>query len=268
MSILRDFEKRLEGKVEGFFARAFRSQLQPVELAKAVQRYAGSYQQVGIDGVIVPNVYRFVLSGDDLDRFEGYAKALQRELAQVVSRTADDNEWILVAPVRIEFQRSDDLKVGMYELRGKVDVPEEPAAPEPAPVPRPHVQPPPPPRPVHAPVPDPGFADDGGGATVVMAQPGSQVAATLIVQDGSGRRHSLSATEVIGRHPHCDLVLDDPSVSRRHARFEHGLSGWSVTDLNSTNGIKVNGSTVDAAPLDDGDRVELGTVRMTFILDT
>ena len=56
MSILRDFEKRLEGAVEGFFARAFRSGLQPVELAKAVQRYAGNYQQVGVDGVLYMQV--------------------------------------------------------------------------------------------------------------------------------------------------------------------------------------------------------------------
>src|SRR5918998_2380225 len=88
MSILRDFEKRLEGAVEGFFARAFRSGLQPIELAKAIQRYASNYQQVGIDGVLVPNVYRFALSPEDTERFSGFAESLRRELADVVEKTA------------------------------------------------------------------------------------------------------------------------------------------------------------------------------------
>src|SRR5918997_666167 len=69
LGVLQDFERRLEGAVEGFFARAFRSGLQPVELAKAVQRYAGNYQNVGVDGVFVPNVYRFELNPADHERF-------------------------------------------------------------------------------------------------------------------------------------------------------------------------------------------------------
>ncbi|HVM21552.1 MAG TPA: DUF3662 domain-containing protein, partial [Egibacteraceae bacterium] len=93
MGILRDFERRLEGAVEGFFARTFRSGLQPVELAKAVQRYAGNYQQVGVDGVFVPNVYRFELSPDDFERFSGFSESLKAELSGVVKRTAADRGW-------------------------------------------------------------------------------------------------------------------------------------------------------------------------------
>src|SRR5688572_33272330 len=88
MGILKDFEKRLEGAVEGFFARAFRSGLQPVELAKALQRYAQNYQQVGIDGVFVPNVYRFELAPDDHERFSGFLDSLMTELAAVIRRSS------------------------------------------------------------------------------------------------------------------------------------------------------------------------------------
>ena len=98
MGILRDFEKRLEGAVEGFFARTFRSGLQPIELAKAVQRYAGNYQQVGVDGVFVPNVYRFDLSAEDHERFSGFEQSLKAELAGVVKRTAADRGWRLQGP--------------------------------------------------------------------------------------------------------------------------------------------------------------------------
>src|SRR3712207_2362602 len=119
MGILKDFEKRLEGAVEGFFARAFRSGLQPVELAKALQRYAQNYQQVGIDGVFVPNVYRFELAPEDHDRFNGFADSLTTELAAVVRRTAAERGWRLKGPARIELRARDDITVGTYELRGK-----------------------------------------------------------------------------------------------------------------------------------------------------
>ena len=112
MSILRDFEKRLEGAVEGFFARAFRSGLQPVELAKALQRYAANYQQVGLEGVIIPNVYRFVLSAEDTERFSGFSDSLQRELSEVVLRTAEDRDWQLQGPVRIEFVEGEHIRTG------------------------------------------------------------------------------------------------------------------------------------------------------------
>ena len=112
MGILKDFEKRLEGAVEGFFARAFRSGLQPVELAKALQRYAQNYQQVGLDGIFVPNVYRFELAPDDHDRFSGFAESLQTELASVVRKTAAERGWRLQGPVRIELRRRDDVTVG------------------------------------------------------------------------------------------------------------------------------------------------------------
>ncbi|MGH3665241.1 MAG: DUF3662 domain-containing protein, partial [Egibacteraceae bacterium] len=110
MGILRDFERRLEGAVEGFFARAFRSGLQPVELAKALQRYAQNYQQVGVDGVFVPNVYRFTLSPADHDRFEGFSDSLQAELASVIKRTADERGWRLQGPARVEFREDEAVK--------------------------------------------------------------------------------------------------------------------------------------------------------------
>ena len=161
MSILRDFEKRLEGAVEGFFARAFRSGLQPVELAKAIQRYEGNYQQVGVDAVYVPNVYRFTLSPADLERFSGFTRSLQRELADVARRTADEKGWQTQGPIRIEFERSDTIRVGTFELRGKTEAPDtqrrrgasagprvatatipaESPAPQPAPSPQPAIRP-------------------------------------------------------------------------------------------------------------------------------
>ena len=254
MSILRDFEKRLEGAVEGFFARAFRSGLQPVELAKAVQRYPANYQQVGLEGVIVPNVYRFVLSADDLERFGGYVTALQRELADVVRRTADEEGWILKGPVRIQFEEGEHVRIGTYELRGKIEAQE--ARPHPAERAAPPLR-------VAA-----GDAVDEGalGATRVMAvQPSGRAVLHVLGRGGAPKR--LTGDTTVGRLAECDVTIDDPSVSRRHARIFQDGGTWTITDLGSTNGVKVNGERVVTADLHDGDRIELGNARLAFSLE-
>lgn len=255
MGILRDFEQRLEGAVEGFFARAFRSGLQPVELAKAIQRYAGNYQQIGVDGVFVPNVYRFDLSPEDTERFSGFAKSLQRELADVVSRTADERGWKLQGPVRIEFRTSENVSVGTYELRGKA----ESAASRPQPAPRPRREPPRA-RPRQEP-------PERAAATTVLPASGRAASLRVVEGPGAGRRHRVKASTVIGRLPECDITLDDPSVSRRHARLTGERGRWRVEDLGSTNGVKVNGEAVEQRDLADGDRLELGSVHLAFSVD-
>ena len=238
MGILRDFENRLEGAVEGFFARAFRSGLQPVELAKAVQRYAGNYQQVGVSDVIVPNVYRFVLAPDDHARFEGFSGSLERELAEVVQRTADERGWRLKGKPRVEFTEGPQVRVGTYELRGKVEADPEP----PAPAPR-----------------EPA-AESGSTRVMPAARSG-----TATVETDDGQRHTLRADTTVGRLPSCDITLDDPSVSRRHARIARTDGRWTVEDLGSTNGLQLNGQAVGRAELRDGDRLALGGVMLTFM---
>lgn len=248
MGILRDFEQRLEGAVEGFFARAFRSGLQPVELAKAIQRYASNHKHVGVDGVVVPNAYRISLAEEDADRLQGYGEALRHELAGVVHRTARERGWRLKGPVRVETIVDDRLKVGTYELRGKVEA----SAPQPAPAGR---QAGPPPR-------EQGWEQPVTEATQsIEAQPPAEAA---LIRAHDGNRVALRKGSTLGRLPTCDVTLDDPSVSRRHARIDCGPDGWTVEDLGSTNGIKVNGRRLDRTRLFDGDELQLGNVRLTF----
>jgi Protein of unknown function (DUF3662)/Inner membrane component of T3SS, cytoplasmic domain len=252
MSILRDFEQRLEGAVEGFFARAFRSGLQPVELAKAMQRYAANSQQVGIDGVFVPNVYRFALSPQDHERFTGFAARLQDELAGVLRRTAADRGWLLQGPVRIELTQRDEVRIGTYELRGKVEA-------------GPVEQPPAPAKPVQPRLPAARSPEPGpGSGTLIM--PAATPGASLRVLSGLPqlRAFPVHDSAVIGRLPDCDVTLDDPSVSRRHARLRREGSRWTVEDLGSTNGVLLNGQPVTRTDVHDGDRLELGTVQLAF----
>ena len=236
MSVLRDFERRLEGAVEGFFARAFRSGLQPVELAKAIQRYAGNYQNVGVDGVFVPNVYRFELNPTDHERFREFGESLANELSDVLVRTAAERGWQLRGPARIELAVDEDVPLGTYELRGKVE------------------------------------AAAGGDVHPRSAAPSRRRRASsgagraiLELVDQAGQQIPLPSQAVVGRMPGCDVQLDDPSVSRRHARISKATQGWLIEDLGSTNGIMVNGASVDREYLTGGEDIELGNVRLRFV---
>ena len=82
---------------------------------------------------------------------------------------------------------------------------------------------------------------------------------------GGGKRTVLSGSRVvIGRSRDCDVTLDDPNVSRRHAELRREGGTWVVSDLGSTNGVKVNGRRVNDHPLTPGDDITLGLEHLTF----
>ena len=116
MAVLRDFERRLGGLVEGFFATTFRSGLQPVELAKRVQRDMDANKTVGVREVWAPNRFVFSLSPSDGEKFEQAEQALISELRRVVRETAAERGWGLVGPPEIELEIDDGLSKGRFEL--------------------------------------------------------------------------------------------------------------------------------------------------------
>jgi Protein of unknown function (DUF3662)/FHA domain len=131
--ILRDFERRLGGLVEGFFATTFRSGLQPVELAKRLMREMDSAKTVGVREVWAPNRYVFTLSEQDGARFEQAEQALVGELKQVVRDAAAERGWGLVGPPEVEFEVDEGLGKGRFEcvasfVEGEEELPPQPAA--------------------------------------------------------------------------------------------------------------------------------------------
>src|SRR4029450_12237311 len=121
MGILRDFERRLEGAVEGLFARAFRSEVQPVELGKRLVREVEDGRAVGVNRVYVPNVYTYELSPGDRERFADYEVALAQELAALAVDTARERDWAMLGPARIQFETADNLQVGRFRLGSRVE---------------------------------------------------------------------------------------------------------------------------------------------------
>ena len=112
MPILRDFERRLGGLVEGLFSKTFRSGVQPVELAKRLIKEMDAERTVGPNGVWAPNHFEFALSTEDAERFEQAETALASELAQVARENADERGWGLVGPPEITFTTDASLKRG------------------------------------------------------------------------------------------------------------------------------------------------------------
>ncbi len=257
MRVLQDFERRLEGAVEGFFARAFRSGLQPVELAKAIQRYAEDNQHVTADGVVIPNVYLVQVSQKDHDRLAGFGTSLPRELAEVVVRTASDRGWLLRGPAKVRIEVSDDVAFGRYQLAGRVEVVEQRSAAAAPPRAAPSA-----PRSDPAADPRPGI----DRTQTISQTPRSSLHIRVVTGPSAGQTVAVSGHRMtLGRLSSCHVPLQDSTVSREHAALVRRGASWWVVDLGSTNGTRVNGVQAAEQPVGPGDRIELGDVVVEFV---
>jgi hypothetical protein len=260
MSVLRNLEAKIGGLVEGAFGRAFKTNVQPVELAHKLAKEMEDNQMVSVSRVYVPNHYRIFLSEPDRDQFASYEPALRKELSDYLLEHARQERLALTSRPQIEFHTDDRLEVGEFGIQAQLlsgPEEEEPDGPAPAAAAAPS-------------------AGDFGHTMVYSPDRGARrldddpalVAKRQALIVGEGRRTLLSGRfAVIGRSRDCDVVVADPNVSRRHAELHLDEQGWSIVDLGSTNGIKVNGRRADHALLRDGDRITLGVTDLTFELD-
>ena len=121
MGVLQRFEHRLEGMVEGAFARAFKSELQPVEVASAVQREMDDRAAIVAKGrTLVPNDFVVELAESDHDRLDVYAESLGVELANLARDYAKEQGYSFVGPVRMRFEGVPDMTTGMFRIRSGV----------------------------------------------------------------------------------------------------------------------------------------------------
>jgi hypothetical protein len=256
MSMLRNLEAKLGGLVEGAFGRAFKSSVQPVELAHKLAKEMEENQVVSVSRVYVPNHYRVFLSPQDREQFSSYEPALRKELSDYLLEHARQEGLALTSRPQLELMTDERLGVGEFGIQAQLLSPpeeEEPAGPSAAP-----------------------SAGDFGHTMVYSPDRAARVLdggeapregdRALLV--GEGRRSVLSGNHIlIGRSRECEVVLEDPNVSRRHAEMRRDNGRWVIADLGSTNGIKVNGRRVDRAALEPGDRITLGVTDLTFELD-
>jgi hypothetical protein len=258
VSVLRNLEAKLEGLVGGTFSRAFRSRVEPVEIARKLAKEMQDNQTRSISRTYVPNHYTVWLSPDDREQFEGYEDGLKKELSDYLLEHARTEGLALVTRPTIEFETDDRLSLGEFGIQTQL------------------VQPPEGEEPADWPAEEAPSAGDFGHTMVYspdrearplapLSDPAVGGRALLI---GDDKRTVLSGSRMlIGRSRDCDITIDDPNVSRRHAELRNEDGRWIVRDLGSTNGIKVNGRRLEDSILQPGDELQLGLARLRFDIE-
>lgn len=230
MNGLQRFEHKLEEMISGAFARAFRSAVQPVEIAAALQRECDNNAQIlSRERRMVPNTFHVELSSSDRDRLEGYGDALVKDLLDQLHDHADAQGYVFTGPVSLDFETAEDLTTGRFRIRSEAQ------------------------------------AQVTGSSTGTDRHPRTRSARAVLEVNGS--RHPLRAPGlVVGRGNEADLRINDPGVSRQHVEFLVNGDDVEVVDLGSTNGMLVNGAKVGRAGLRDGSEVRIGRTTMTVRL--
>jgi hypothetical protein len=259
VGVLQRFERRLGGLVEGAFAKVFKGDVQPVEIASALQRETDDRKTVvGQGKVLVPNDFVVELGRHDFDRLHPWAEPLGDELAAMVREHAAEHRYSFVGPVSVALELMPNVDTGTFRIRSGVSA---------------------------------GDVIDGGRivrsgsaassmdaaappANALPGRPRLVVTAGGKAKSGSpearGEEQAYFLTHsvtVIGRAAEADLRLNDPGVSRRHAEIRQESGAFWVVDLGSTNGLRVNQAPITRHELINGDRVEVGSTTLVFHRD-
>ena len=229
MGIFARFEKKVEGAVSGAFARAFKGDVQPVEIAARLQRELDAEAKLlSRDKRLVPNEFQVRLSQHDHDKLAPYATTLNAELATELRNHAREMGYVFNGPVKVVFELDSSLPTGRFTVDSEAVA---------------------------------GITPRSGRASE------TSINRAPLVLEVNGTRHPLQPPGlVIGRGSDADLRINDPGISRRHAQIRVTAAGPQVqidiVDLGSTNGIVVNGQRVQQAVLQEGTRIEIGSTRM------
>ncbi|MGI5401601.1 DUF3662 and FHA domain-containing protein [Streptomyces sp. NBC_00210] len=279
MGVMKRFEQRLEGLVNGTFAKVFKSEVQPVEIAGALQRECDNNATIwNRERTVVPNDFIVELSAPDFERLSPYSGQLGDELSGLVRDYAKQQRYTFMGPIKVHLEKADDLDTGLYRVRSRTLASSTSQSPERAPAGPGPVAPqggarggygyPPtgaPPMPAAPPPgagrPGPASVADRRPAPGPGPMPSTQVRRWIEI---NGTRHQISRpTLVLGRSTDADVRIDDPGVSRRHCEIRTGTPS-TIQDLGSTNGIVVDGQHTTRATLRDGSRIVVGSTTIVY----
>ncbi|WP_040162306.1 FhaA domain-containing protein [Nigerium massiliense] len=227
MGVFDNLERKLEGVVNGAFARAFKGDVQPVELTARLQRELDTEAKLlSRDRKLVPNDFVIELSQHDYDRLTPYSRTLNAEILPQLREYASNQGYIFNGPVTVTYELDKDLPTGRFNVVSDA-------------------------------------------VAVVDADPASTgvLRRSNLVLEVNNIRHPLMPPGfTLGRGNDADVRINDPGISRLHARIV--VQGFgdgqqiSVEDMGSTNGILVDGQRVRNAPLHEGSRIEMGNTRL------
>ena len=254
MSVLRSIEQKIEGLFEGMFGRAFRTHVQPVELARKLAKEMDEHRTISVSRVYVPNEYSVYLSETDREQFTGYEGSLVGELQDHLIEHARRESYAMLTPPKVLMLTDADLSIGEFGIATRMVQPEGKRGPQL----------------------DEPEAQVGPGATMIYkAKPPQPTEAVSPAELGleneifsltmNGRTHALEGAKVVlGRSKDSDIQVEDANVSRRHAELRREGGSWWLVDLGSTNGTELNGKRVQRSKLDDGDTITLGATELRF----
>lgn len=226
MGVFDNIERKLEGVVTGAFARAFKGDVQPVEITARLQKELDATASVlSRDRRLVPNDFTVALSEHDYDRLTPYTRTLNAEIIPQLRDYAGNAGYVFNGPVTVEYTLDDSLPVGRFTVSSQAVA----------------------------------AAASGATATEIRRAP--------LVLEVNGIRHPLTPPGfTLGRGTEADVRINDPGISRLHARVTVGgtydAPRIEIEDLGSTNGILVDGRRVQTSPLRDGSRIEMGSTRL------
>ena len=255
MSVLKSIEAKIEGLFEGVFGRAFRTHVQPVELARKLAKEMDEHRAVSVSRVYVPNEYSIYLSTTDREQFSSYEGSLIGELQEYLTEHARRESYVTITPPRVVMQTDDDLAIGEFGIATRTVEPEGVAA-------------------AAAAAPPPAPAASGQTMiykprapleTQAVSAEELGVEREVVTLTVDGTEHAVSQRSIVlGRSRESDIRVDDANVSRRHAEVrQEGATYW-VVDLDSTNGTELNGRRVSRAKLTDGDTITVGGTAIVF----
>ncbi len=230
MGVFDHVERKLEDAVSGVFARAFKGDVQPVEITARLERELDSEAQLlDRDRKLVPNVFHISLSSHDYARIVPYSKTYSAELAPQLTAYAAERNYIFNGAITIDYREDPKLPIGRFKVKSTA------------------------------------VAD----VTTNPATPVSRQRNALAVEV-NGTLHPLTQPGLtIGRGIESDLRISDPGISRQHARILVNGFGpdaqVTIEDLGSTNGITVNGQKVSSAPLTVGSRIGIGSTILSVV---
>ncbi|MFF9427415.1 FhaA domain-containing protein [Streptomyces sp. NPDC014746] len=279
MGVMKRFEQRLEGLVNGTFAKVFKSEVQPVEIAGALQRECDNNATIwNRERTVVPNDFIVELSTPDYERLSPYSGQLGDELAGLVRDYAKQQRYTFMGPIKVHLEKAEDLDTGLYRVRSRTlasstSQPQPPSSGQqqgrggygypPAGAP-PMPASPPPGAPGHRPTAPSGRPASGPGSTPGPGTPAGSGGSVRRWIEINGNRHQISRpTLVLGRSTDADVRIDDPGVSRRHCEIRTGTPS-TIQDLGSTNGIVVDGQHTTRATLRDGSRIVVGSTTIVY----
>ena len=225
MSVLDRFEKSVEGAVNGVFAKFGSKDLQPVDLSSALEREIDKEAMpVTRDRTVAPNEYRFKLSTPDFNNIVEWG-------AETLANELADNLTQYAKSQNYAFVGpvvvifEEDLELSKGDYR---------------------------------------LSSESVQGNTVPVTTDAQTEDCPMLEIGEHQYLLTESKTIIGRGSDCDIVIDDPGISRKHLEIDITDNGVIARDLGSTNGTYVEGHQVPAATLLDGNTITIGRTRILY----